>query len=230
MFTVALVGADGAGKTTIGRALSRSLPFPAVYIYMGANLEASTVMLPSTWLIMVLRRWRRAPSGPTPPPSYAADHARSRGPLRRFLAAIKQTLRLGYLLLEETYRLAIASWHRRRGRVVIFDRHVFADYYASDVTAHPGRPFLRRLHGAVLTRYPRPDLTICLDAPAPVLWARKREGELAWVEQRRTDYLRLREVVPNFAIVDAAQPAAAVLDQVVAAISAHREKEWRARP
>ena len=50
---VALVGADGAGKSTITRLLETApLPAPVKRIYMGVNLEASSLMLPTTRLLV----------------------------------------------------------------------------------------------------------------------------------------------------------------------------------
>jgi adenylate kinase len=48
MFTVTLVGPDGVGKTTVSKELEASLKLPIKYIYMGMNVEASNVMLPTT--------------------------------------------------------------------------------------------------------------------------------------------------------------------------------------
>jgi hypothetical protein len=61
MFTVALIGPDGAGKTTIGRRLEHALPRPVKYIYMGVNLDSSNVMLPTTRLVKAIKRALGAP-------------------------------------------------------------------------------------------------------------------------------------------------------------------------
>ena len=39
--SVALIGIDGAGKSTVARAVVERLPFAAAYLYMGVNLDAS---------------------------------------------------------------------------------------------------------------------------------------------------------------------------------------------
>src|SRR5439155_10211002 len=57
-FTVALIGPDGAGKTTVSRRIEQSLPVPVKYIYMGVNTDASNVMLPTTRAIHALKRLR----------------------------------------------------------------------------------------------------------------------------------------------------------------------------
>ena len=60
MFTVALIGPDGAGKTTIGKRIEHTLPLPVKYVYMGVNLDSSNHMLPTTRLIKALKRMRGA--------------------------------------------------------------------------------------------------------------------------------------------------------------------------
>jgi thymidylate kinase len=76
-----------------------------------------------------------------------------------------------------------------------------------------------RIHGFLLDRvYPKPDLTICLDAPADVLRARKQEAPVEWLERRRQQYLTMGEVLPRFVVVDAAQPLADVTQDVASAI------------
>jgi thymidylate kinase len=61
--------------------------------------------------------------------------------------------------------------------------------------------------------YPRPDLLICLDAPGDVLFARKGEGSPAMLEARRQEYLRLRDAVEHYVLVDATQSLEAVTQE-----------------
>jgi len=212
MTTVALVGPDGSGKTTIGHRLERELPMPARYLYMGVSAESSDRLLPSTRLVRAVRRGR----GTTPPPGPAAGPDHTAGGSRRIA---RRWLALANRLAEEWYRQGIAVWHHARGRIVIFDRHFFADFYAGDVKGGEHRSTTRRLHGFVLRHfYPRPDLVIYLDAPAEVLFDRKREGTLASLEKLREDYLALRDVVPAFAQVDGTQPVEAVTADVTGLI------------
>ena len=91
--------------------------------------------------------------------------------------------------------------------MVVFDRHFFADYHAYDVEGGARLPLSRRIHGFVLARaYPKPDLVVYLDAPGEVLLARQGEGDVAALERRRGDYLRLADVAPHCVTVDATQP------------------------
>jgi len=198
--TVALIGCDGAGKTTVARALERDGELPVRYLYMGVSPDSSNRLLPTTRLAHALKR-----SGPRPP----------RGGRRRARRAVRAALRLANRLAEEWYRQLIATAHVRRGRIVVFDRHFTIDYHAADVEA-ADRPLHRRLHGFLLTRlYPLPDLVILLDAPPEVLFARKGEGTIRSLARRRGEYQRLGAALERFAVVEATQP----LDDVVARVA-----------
>jgi len=221
MMSVALIGPDGAGKTTVSRRLEQLLPMPAKYVYMGVNLDASRVMLPTTRLALALKRARGGR-----PDMVLTSHSnqpkpRPKDPMRRGWSAVKAVLRTANWLAEEWYRQGVAWLYQRRGYVVLFDRHFFADYYAHDVAGDGGGSLTRRIHGLALRRfYPRPDLVVCLDAPAEVLLARKGEGTLAWLEGRRAEYLRMGDVVDHFAVVDATRP----LDDVAHAVAVEVER------
>jgi thymidylate kinase len=219
-FTVALIGPDGAGKTTLARRLEQELPMPATYLYMGVSADSSDRMLPTTRLAHALKRRRGAPPDTAGPPDPAdVSKPKPRGAVKRARRAVRSVLRLGNQLAEESYRNMLAWRYLRRGTVVLFDRHYFADYYAYDIANGARRPLSRRLHGWALRRvYPRPDLVVYLDAPAEVLLARKGEGTLEALERRRGDYLELARVTPNFEVVDAARPLDEVAGDLVAIV------------
>jgi thymidylate kinase len=212
-FTVALIGCDGAGKTTVARTLERTPDLPVRYLYMGVSAESSNRRLPSTRIAQAVKRSRT----PRPVPS----HAGRRSLPHRAGRAARAGLRLGNRLAEEWYRQLIAQAYVRRGWIVVFDRHFLADYHASDV-AGVGRPLSRRIHGWLLAHaYPQPSLLILLDAPPEVLHARKGEGTLASLARRRADYLRLGDascVDRAPAVVPASRPLAAVVADVAGLI------------
>jgi thymidylate kinase len=220
-FTVALIGPDGAGKTTVARELESVLAGSVTYLYMGVNPDASNHLLPTTRIVHALRRQRGGKSAATDTATPRNHRASERPAVRKALRTGRSFLRLGNRLAEEWHRALLASVHRRRGSIVVFDRHFFADYYAYDVRTPARRSAARRLHGFVLSRlYPRPDLVIYLDAPADVLFARKGEGTLESLEHRRREYLELGQILSEFVVVDATRPLDAVVHEVADVITA----------
>ncbi len=216
MFTVALIGPDGAGKSTIGQQLEHRLPLPVKYVYMGINLESSNLVLPSTRLLLEIKRARGERPDWTGPPDPARAKRLPKHPLKRAVAELKVGLRMTNLMAEEWFRQMVVWYYLRRGNIVLFDRHFFADYYARDIVGNGvEKPLARRFHSYMLAHYyPKPDLIIMLDAPAEVLFARKGEGTPALLESRRQEYLQLQHVVKHFAIVDATQSQDEVIRQV----------------
>lgn len=210
-FTVALVGADGVGKTTIARHLEAHSGLPIKYFYMGDNPRASNVTLPTT-------RWWKARQ------VKVGELHRRRGPWRGLLRPIRKSLGFVHRIAEETYRQQVASSFRRRGFIVVFDRHFLLDYWHTDVESTQ-RPFKRRLHGYLLKHLLRePDLVICLDAPGEVAWLRKREFTPEALERRRLEYRELAARVRHFDLVDADRP----LEHVAGDVLDHIERFRRA--
>jgi thymidylate kinase len=230
MVTVALIGPDGSGKSTVSDRLQVELGLPVRSIYMGVNMHASDVMLPHTRLLVALRRRVRgddpeaASDIETPKPAPANVSGRA-------LASVRSSLRLANWLAEEAYRLWVARRDTRRGRVVIFDRHFFADFYAADISADGARrPLARRVHGFVLQHvFPKPDLVVCLDAPAEVLYARKPEGTLERVRRKREESLAALGALPHCLVVDATRPRDEVVSEVATAVRTLYERRLRER-
>ena len=224
MISVALIGPDGAGKSTISQGLEREpLPAPVKRIYMGVNLEASSLMLPTTRLALAVKSARGRRSDMVAPSHQPAPAVGS--PVRRAVKGGARGIRLVLWLAEEWFRQLVATYYRWRGSIVVFDRHFFADYYHFDVATPGRRSVTSRVHGYLLEHaYPRPDLVICLDAPGAVLFARKGEASVEWLEQRRRQYLQLADVVPAFVVVDADRPLDVVTREVATVITEFIEK------
>jgi thymidylate kinase len=126
---------------------------------------------------------------------------------------------LANLLAEECFRHGLVWYYQRRGNVVLLDRWFFADYFTKNCNGQERKPVSKRIHAFMLGRvYPKPDLVIYLDAPAEILFARKREGTLKGLERQCLNYRQLREVVKSFAVVDASQEEHIVASQVTALI------------
>ena len=231
MFTVALIGPDGAGKTTVARRLEKVLPIPAKYIYMGVNWDASNHLLPTTRIMQAIRRSRGAPpskGGPPDPPVPQLAHG---SPVARILRGGWTALSLANRVAEEWYRQMVAWAYVRRGTIVLFDRDFFSDYYAHDVAGGAARPLDRRVHGFLLAHaYPKPDLIVFLDAPPTVLLARKGEGTLESLERRRQDYFQLADETAHFVVVEASRPLDEVTNDVADEINRFRAAKDSAKP
>lgn len=220
MFTIALIGPDGAGKTTITKQIVEKFPLPIKYVYMGVNLETSNLVLPTTRLILEIKRALGGRPDISGPPNHNGDKPLPQHSINRVLKGLRLNLRMMNLIAEEWFRQTVVWYYLRKGFTVILDRHFFTDYYAHDIHGNGSkRPLINRFHGFMLNRlYPKPNLVICLDAPAEVLIKRKGEGTLELLERRRQEYLRLREVIAHFTIIDATQPEEIVIEQVIDSI------------
>lgn len=207
MPSIALIGPDGAGKTTLTRMLERSGLAPYKYLYMGIDIPASNVALPTSRLIERLRS-RTGAGGAGSNPD--APH----GWIRRGRRAIRSAARLGNRLAEEWFRQLLSWYYQRRGFTVLCDRHFVFDF-SREIAGPAAESLDRRLHRWSLHLYPRPDLVIFLDAPGELLFARKGESSVAELERRRQGFLRVGANVPNFVRVDAARPLEDVFADVV---------------
>ena len=215
MAAVALIGPDGAGKTTITRMLQRSGTIPVKYLYMGVDIPASNVALPtSRWLERLKSR-----TGRTDVPGAVAP---SSGARRR--GGVRDLARLANRLAEEWFRQVVSWIHQLRGFVVLYDRHFVYDF-APEICG-PDEPFDRRIHRwCLLHLYPQPDMVIFLDAPGALLFERKRESTVEELERRRQGFLTLGARMQQFVRVDATRP----LPEVHAEVAAHIASLWNKR-
>ncbi|CAB4960291.1 unannotated protein [freshwater metagenome] len=156
---VAVLGPDGAGKSTLIAGLCESLPFAVSVHYLGVFRTSERERL--------LRRI----------PGVA-------------LAGKLATLRI---------RSLSGALGTRRGRIVLYDRHVV------DALLRPGKhTFRSRVSYGLLARAcPPPDLFVVLDAPGEVMFARKGEHTVGILEERRQRYLDLRQRYDQLEVVDA---------------------------
>jgi thymidylate kinase len=137
--SIAIIGPDGAGKSTLVEAMVTASPLPAVAFEMALY-----------------------PAG---------TRGRGRIPGVGFLTRALRRMVLGLR----------GTWHRARGRLVVYDRYATDALLPLPAGASRGRRWRR----AVLSRTcPPTDLTVILDAPAEVLATRRSDSPERCARQR----------------------------------------------
>lgn len=214
MVTVALIGPDGTGKSTVFRRLENEFPLPAKYVYMGISLESSNLMLPTTRLILsCIRRFGANSDWTGSLDSGTKMH--SWGVVKGMVAGLRSILLQMNLIAEELFHQIIAQYYQHRGFIVLFDRHFIADYYTFSLANIGARYIFEQPNRFLLERlYPKPDLVICLDAPPDVMFARKGEKTLEKLELMRQGYLGLHSQFRHFITVDANRSEEEVVAEV----------------
>ena len=202
--TVALVGVDGSGKTSLAKALLNDPPLPIKYLYMGASIESSNIALPSSrlahrWKVYRYNKALRA-QGRHPTDQITLDGVEHQVDRRGRLAA---TLRLFRRVSEEAYRQLVSWTYQGLGFVVLYDRHFVFDALPlrSDHSEH--RLSERLHHWFLRNLYPKPALAVFLDAPTTVLLSRKQDVPKERLQRDRGRILEQRALAGTFVHVDA---------------------------
>lgn len=201
--SVALVGPDGAGKSTVAAGLAEGVPLRSRRLYMG--LQAGASIPGKTWT----------------PPANAAPRRRRRPLPLRLARQWRRLFRLG--------RRSAAAWVAlTKGELVIFDRFAYdAEVHWSNADGPGGR--LRRwlIRRVVI----RPDVVVFLDVPGEITFARKREHSPELLELRRQRYLELAARLEHACVVDGTRPQDEVRAKVTAIVwAAYARKHERRRP
>lgn len=218
MSSIAIIGQDGAGKTTISNMVLEKLPLKMKYIYMGRNVESGNIMLPTSWLIYYYKiyKYKRNHRGLNFESAkkfslHELDENRkldNRGKIGAFLRLVNR-------LLEEWFRLLISWYYQILGYVVIYDRHFVFDYAPDPRNNHKNYRLTERIHNWTLDKlYEKPGLVIFLNAPAEVLFSRKGEATLEYLTAKNNVFLKTGEKMHNFKVVDASQPLDKVFEMV----------------
>ncbi len=221
--TIALVGADGAGKTTLAKKLLEVSPRPMKYLYMGISIESSNFALPTSRLIWHLKRRAYEKSAGHSEVTFSDStltHQIENRQVKR--GKIAATARLLSRLAEECFRQTISWVYQLRGYIVLYDRHFLFEYASQSVnTQIPRRRLSDRVHLWFLHHvYPQPDLTILLDAPPEVLRSRKNGCTLEHLEREREAYIQQGKKMSNCVLIDATQPLENILADVSQLITA----------
>ncbi len=187
---------------------------------MGFSTRSSNYALPTSRLVLWIKRVlykKDAKKMPGPPsediPANQLEYSEeTHGKLWNAARFLNRTA-------EAWFRQFIVMNHLLHGYVVIFDRHFFFDSAPVAAGQNEGTmPFSDRLFFWFINHwFPKPSLTIFLDAPVELLYRRKAEASLEYLEQQRGVYLVQGGRLANFIRVDASQP----LEQVVAETTQH---------
>lgn len=200
---LAMLGLDGAGKSTVIQDLANRLEhWPACKGVSIQHWRPGVVFSPGD-------------SGPVTDPHGAPPRCGVSSVAK--IIMIVADWSLGY-----TTRIAN---NLARNKVVLFDRH-YVDLLVDPRRYRYGGPmWLARLVGRLV---PKPDIFILLDLPAEVAHARKPEIELAEARRLRERYLDLaREIGAH--VVDASRPLDEVVAEVEEIILDHMQRRTRAR-
>ena len=223
MATIALIGPDGAGKTSVAQGLLATCPLPLKYLYMGTSIESSNLALPTSRLahrIKVAEQRRALRKAGRPVPEVIELHGVEHRVDRR--GKLGAAARLFKRISEETYR-ELRSWmYQRQGYTMLYDRHFLFDAVSDPERPPSSRRLTDRIHDwFLLNVYPRPDLVILLDAPNFVLLARKQEVPAAMLDDYRRALIAKTTYAESVAHIDASAPYDTVLSSVREVIARH---------
>ena len=215
-FSIAIVGADGSGKTSIADEILQSFGRPMKYLYMGPAIGSSNHALPTSRLINYLKRRAVKPgmsnSESLPPTTLMNDEMKNRLPRGRIVKALGLVNRVA----EEWYRQLILWSYRLRGYIVLCDRHYIFENCPNRTSYRSDDEITSvRIHEWLLGHcYPRPNLVLFLDAPAQVLYQRKPEWPIEYLQKQQTRIKEQGESSHCFRIIDASRSFGDVLANV----------------
>jgi thymidylate kinase len=208
--TVALIGGDGSGKSSVARRLVEDPRFEFTYVYMGPSLSSASHMLPTSRLVLRLKRVRARSTPDLEPASDLLESRDRPSSLHRFLA--RSVLQFSEVVHREIrVRLLL-----RRGVDVVFDRHILFEIWP---IPEPATAFerARNTYARLLKATCRhPDRALLLVADPEVMLDRKGETDRAYLERRNNEWLEMAAADPSTSVVDANQAFDDVYVDVIA--------------
>jgi thymidylate kinase len=226
MATIAIIGQDGAGKSTISKMIINNSDLKIKYIYMGRNPESGNFNLPTSKLIYFLKIYTYKKKNKIKEYQQAKKislHELDKDRKIDTRGKIGAFLRLLNRLAEEYYRLVISWSYQLRGYLVLYDRHFIYDNIPDKLdTSEQKNRLTTRIHNWFLNNlYEKPGIIIFLNAPAEILYKRKGEATIKYIRAKNEAFLEYGKQLNNFVIVDASQPVDKVFNDVMNKICTH---------
>jgi thymidylate kinase len=234
MTSIALIGGDGAGKSTVAHHLVADPGMRAKYLYMGISAQSSPNLLPTSRLFLLLKRRshrRRVAQRTGHPPATDRIPAAEYEYSTRQHGSLWVAARLLNRFAEAWYRQLLSFSYQWRGFLVVYDRHFLFDGGLLQPargarSRHPAEGLYR---WAMRRFYPRPDVVILLDACGEVLHERKGEASADYLDRWSAIYAAQAPAVKEFVRIDASQPledvTRAVGDVVAAAVPRYHPRD-----
>lgn len=219
MASIAIIGQDGAGKTTISNMVLEKLPYKMKYIYMGRNVDSSNYFLPTSKIIHLYKIYKYKKKHKVADNKTAKKlslHEIDQDRKKDTRGKIGAFLRLLNRLAEEWYRLMISLSYQKRGYLVIYDRHFLVDSIPDKLDTEKSRKRLTtRIHDWILINlYEKPNIIFFLYAPAEILFARKGEATIEYIKAKNEAFLEYGKHIKGFEVVDVSQSAEKVFEVV----------------
>lgn len=179
------------------------------YLYMGTAIGSSNYALPTSRLLHYLRaRKSKHLSIEKKQPLRTLKKEKKRGRIGAIFCLVHR-------LCEEWFRQSVSWILQMQGYVLLYDRHFIFECAPDDIADQEPRRLSDRIHFWMLSHvYPKPEFIFFLDAPPEVLFERKPEATLEYLEVRRTTYLKLGRQLSNFFRIDATRPPKQVLADI----------------
>jgi thymidylate kinase len=231
-FSIALIGGDGAGKTTVANAVIQSSGLPMKYLYMGLSTRSSNHALPTSRFVFFLKKKmynKAAKKSADPVPEEMS--ANQLEYMENQHGWVWNTARFLNRTVEAWYRQFISWNYQMRGFVVIYDRHFFFDTAPGIINSQNQSLLVYdRLFFWLMSHwYPKPKLTIFLDAAPELLYSRKHEASPEYLERQRGVFIEQGKKLSHFIRVDASQPLNQVISEVIEHIQEFYRKQYPAR-